>query len=233
MAGLRNDGRGGRSPAPGAREPVFGAPWPATALAALVLSSYAAQSLAGGGAIADAFGLRPADLVRGAWGGLLTSLFVHAGWVHAGLSAVTALAFGAPVARALGTRPVQAAAFLLFYLLCGVLAGLGWALLHATFGGGSTGVLVGASGAISGLLGAASRLRPAGAAGLEPLNSSAVRNMAVGWIAANLLLAAFGAGVLTGGAPIAWEAHLTGYAAGLLLFAPALAIMGPGRSRQD
>lgn len=236
MDGLRDEERAGRSPPPGAREPVFGAPWPATALAALVLLSYAAQSLAGGGVVADAFGLRPADLVRGVWGGLLTCLFVHAGWVHAGLNAVTALAFGAPVARALGTRPVQAAAFLLFYLLCGAFAGLGWALLHAAFGGGSTGVLVGASGAISGLLGAASRLRPAGAAGvagLEPLNSPAVRRMAVGWIAANLLLAVFGAGVVTGGAPVAWEAHLAGYGAGLFLFAPALAMVGRGRSRED
>lgn len=233
MAGPRNDARRGRSVGPGAREPVFAAPWPATALAALVILSYAAQSLSGGPAVADAFGLRPADLLRGSWGGLLTSLFVHAGWVHAGLNAATALAFGAPVARALGTRPVQAAVFFLFYLLCGAVSGLGWAFLHAGLSGGSTGVLVGASGAVSGLLGAASRLPPRGRAGLVPLTSSAVRNMAVGWTMANLLLAVFGGGGLTGGASVAWEAHLVGYAAGLLLFGPALALAARDRSGRD
>jgi membrane associated rhomboid family serine protease len=104
-----------------------------------------------------------------------------------------------------------------------VLASLGFALVHPR----DTVVLVGASGAVSGLMGAASRMigiRPATAA-LAPFTSPTVVGFAVSWIVINGLMAVLGApgfAAGAGGAPVAWEAHLFGYAAGLLLIGPLL-----------
>ena len=70
------------------------------------------------------------------------------------MNSVAALAFGPPIARLMGTNARGAAAFFAFYLVCGALSGLGFVLLNPH----NPGVLVGASGAVSGLLGAASRL---------------------------------------------------------------------------
>jgi len=213
--------RAGAIPARPAHEPAFRAPWPALLIAALIIGSYGLQVASGPPEVwIERFGFTPAGLAEGQWGGLLSSQFVHGGWTHAGLNALGALAFGAPVARFLGTRLPGAVTFLLFFLVCGVLSALGYALVHP----GSINMLVGASGAVSGLMGAASRLidrRP----GLAPFNSSAVIGMAIGWVVVNLLMALFGLRMVTGGAPIAWEAHLFGYAAGLLLLWPTARLL--------
>ena len=80
-------------------------------------------------------------------------------------------------------------------------------------------MLVGASGAISGLMGATSRLIDRRGA-LASFRSRTVIGMAAAWGFINLLMALRWIDVGSGGAPIAWEAHLFGYAAGLLLIAP-------------
>jgi membrane associated rhomboid family serine protease len=152
---------------------------------------------------------------------LVTSLFAHGNWTHVGLNAVGALAFGAPVARFLSPRPAGVLLFFGFFLVCGALAALGFAAVHPE----SRDLLVGASGGVSGLMGAASRLierRP----GLAPLLSPTVIGMAAGWLVVNLLMALFGLSLFTGGAPVAWEAHLFGYAAGLLLIWPVGRLLG-------
>lgn len=198
------------------REPAIRAPWPALVVAGALLGSYLLQIGAGAPeAWIERFGFSPAELQRGRWDGLVTSIFAHGGWTHVGMNAIGALAFGAPVARFLGLRPTAVLSFFLFFLICGALSALGFAGVHP----GSDKLLVGASGAVSGLMGAASRLidrRP----GLAPLASSTVIGMAVGWVVVNLLMALFGLSMVTGGAPVAWEAHLFGYAAGLLLIWP-------------
>ena len=71
----------------------------------------------------------PIDLEQGRWGGLLTAMLLHGGWTHAIMNAVAALAVGTPVARLFGTT-VGPTVFLLFYLVCGVLASLGYGLIH-------------------------------------------------------------------------------------------------------
>ena len=154
------------------------------------------------------------------------ALFLHGGWPHALINSAFILAFGAPVARRLGLDGPGALAFFGFYLVCGALASLGFAAAHP----GSEAVLVGASGAASGLMAAASRLMTRGP-GLAPFNSPPVVSMAVSWLGINLviaLLAHLGLASLnpgTGGAPVAWEAHLAGYAAGLVLFGPLLRVI--------
>jgi membrane associated rhomboid family serine protease len=199
-----------------ANEPVLTAPWPPLALSGLLVALFAVQ---GGWPLAQ-LALVPAHLsAAGGWTGLLTSLFVHGGWAHVLMNAAFLLAFGTPLARAFGTHAGGALAFLLFYLLCGVLGGLGYVLLHPDSGA----AVVGASGAVSGLLGATARLMaPPGR--LAPFLSPPVLGITAATLIVNLLAAVLGTLPGAGGAGVAWEAHLAGYAAGLLLIGPAAAL---------
>ncbi len=202
-------------------EPAFNSPWPALVVPAAILIAYALQGALGGpDAAVESFAFSPADLSQGRWSGLLTALFIHASWAHVGMNALGALAFGAPVARWIGVRGVGPLIFFAFYLLCGMLGSLGFALVHP----GATLVLVGASGAVYGLMGAASRMLgvPSHASRLAPFTSSTVIGMAIACIIINALMAVFGAPGLSVGGPIAWEAHLFGYAAGLALIGPLI-----------
>ncbi|HUO21660.1 MAG TPA: rhomboid family intramembrane serine protease [Caulobacteraceae bacterium] len=211
-------------------EPPLKGPWPAWALAAVILGSYLVQTLcfASVDQAAGAFGLAVSDLGRGRTFTLVTCLFVHGGWAHAGMNAAGALAFGAPVARLLGKGVKGAASFALFYIVCGVLAGLGYAAVSPH----SQAVLIGASGAVSGLFGAASRLmehRPR----LSPFASRFVVGSAAAWLVVNLAMGLSGLAPGLGVTPIAWQAHLFGYAAGLLLIGPWSHLLGPRQPSRD
>ncbi len=209
--------------APRAREPLFNAPWPAVAVVVAILGSYAWQSGWGGGdAAADSLGFAPADLDRHRWGALITWMFVHGGWPHAIMNALGALAFGAPVARLLGPTARGVLAFFAFYLLCGVISGLGFAALHLH----DRQIVVGASGAVSGLMGAAARLIERGDR-LGSIWSRPVISITLGWAAANALLGVFGLVPFMPGARMAWEAHIAGYVAGVLLI-PLFVSAQPG-----
>ena len=205
------------------REPIINAPWPAVAVVLAILGSYAWQAwFAGGDAAIGALGFAPADLDRGRWQGLITVMFAHGGWTHAIMNALGALAFGPPVARLMGSSPRGALAFFAFYLVCGVLSTLGYAVMHLH----AVEPVVGASGAVSGLMGAAARLFDRGDQ-LAPVTSRAVLSVGLGWIVANALLAVFGAAPLTGGGRIAWEAHIAGFVLGVLLVGPFARLAGP------
>ncbi len=200
-----------------AREPAFNAPWPAVAVAVVILGGYLAQTLFPRGSLEDAFAFSPAQLAAGGWPTLITAIFLHGGWPHAAMNAAFGLAFGTPVARFFGGKATGALLFFAFYLATGVLSNLGYAAFHW----GQAGALVGASGAVSGLMGAAARL--IGGQG-QPgrMFSPAVIGMGGSWILINLLTGVFGASLLpgTGGAGVAWEAHVAGFAAGVLLISP-------------
>ena len=196
-------------------------------LVGAILLAYAVQSLTMPAAEAAArFGFASDDLQHGRWSGLLTALFVHAGWTHAGLNALAALAFGAPVARMTGRSARGVAVFCAFYLACGVLASLAYAAVAPA------GLLVGASGAIAGLMGAASRIPPADPSGhLAPLASRPVLAMGLGWLAVNLVIGLTGVGLGPAIGAVAWQAHIGGYVAGLLLAPLARRLAGArGRS---
>jgi membrane associated rhomboid family serine protease len=76
---------------------------------------------------------------------LLTSMFLHGGWLHLIGNMWFLWIYGDNVEDVLGHGK-----FLLFYLLCGVAAGL----VHVMFNAGSRLPTVGASGAIAGVMGA-------------------------------------------------------------------------------
>jgi membrane associated rhomboid family serine protease len=81
--------------------------------------------------------------------------------------------------------------------------------------------MVGASGAASGLMGAAARLI-GGQGRVGPVFSQAVTGMGLGWLIINLILAVTGGAFIPGAgdAGVAWEAHLAGFVAGVLLIGP-------------
>jgi len=203
------------------REPVFKGPWPVWTIAGVILASYAVQSLFFPDRAALVWALVPAELFRGHWTPLVTALFIHGGWAHAGMNAVGALAFGAPAARYLGLGPRGALGFFLLFLACGVLSSLGYALLHFH----DTQPMAGASGAVSGLLGASTRfLERRGR--LSPLATRTVVASTAAWIVINAAMGTLHYAPGIGQASIAWEAHIIGYFAGLLLIGLVAALFG-------
>ncbi len=151
---------------------------------------------------------------------LVTYAFLHGSWAHVILNSVWILAFGAPVARRLGT-------------------GRTIILLAATAAGGAIAQwavdptelmpLVGASASASGLMAAALRFA-FGALG-RPVNPSLIRLRSLReiwgdrlsraflliWLASNIAIGLLGGplGLVEG--TIAWEAHIGGFLVGLLI----------------
>lgn len=201
---------------PPPRERAFNAPWPLLVIVAAILAVYFLQTRIGAD-WPERFGLRPSDLSEDRFLGLVTYIGVHASWLHAASNAIGALAFGAPLSRRLGESPRGAVLLIGFFLLCGAVSAGAYAAVHA----GSSVILVGASGAVFGLTGAALRLmNPHGA--LSPLLSRRVLAMAGALIGANLIVAVLGFDPATGVRGIAWEGHIFGLIAGLVLVGPAL-----------
>lgn len=203
-----------------APQPVLNAPAVAVAVAASMPLLYLAQRWVGDAWI-EAMAFRPASLFDGGWWpGLFTAMFVHGGWAHAGMNAIFALAFGTPVARLLpGARGVVV--FLLFYMASGVVASAGYGLVHPH----SQDTLVGASGAVFGLVGAGIRLM--GRHGrLRPLTDRGLLTMAAILMLINAASGLIGLAPGSGGAIVAWEAHAFGFLFGLLMIGPVARIAG-------
>jgi membrane associated rhomboid family serine protease len=217
------------------RQPIFNAPgvlvvvlgaFVAVQLARSVLSDAADERLVEMLAFiperfGDAAGVVPGGRVA-AVTQFLTHIFVHGDWVHLGINAAWMLAFGTPVARRIGW-----ARFLAFFLVCGI----GGALLFLCF---NSDPMVGASGAISGLMGAALRFlflplldhdaealaglrRPALLSLSQTFTNRRVLIAIAAWTLLNLVAAKAGPWLLEG-RNIAWEAHLGGFFTGLLTF---------------
>ncbi|HEY6562901.1 MAG TPA: rhomboid family intramembrane serine protease [Pirellulaceae bacterium] len=91
------------------------------------------------------WGLIPADMMKGKVLGLITHMFVHGGVMHLVGNMLVLWAFAASLEVGLGYL-----CFLAFYMLWGIVAGL----THAAMDLGSEVPMVGASGAIAGLIGA-------------------------------------------------------------------------------
>ncbi len=156
----------------------------------------------------------------GLWLSFVTYALLHANFVHLIFNGIWLLAFGTPVARRLGeTR------FLILFVLCAI-AG---ALAHLAVNPAGDIPVIGASGAISGLMGAAARFIftqaraaalgwPQGiATPLSPLTDGRVLSFVAVWTGINLLFGVTGMQVMGEAQLIAWEAHLGGFFAGLLL----------------
>lgn len=209
---------GTRRPQPN-RERIFNAPLAAVLLAVSIPVLFLLQTFLPDQGLAYAF--RPVTLVEGGWWpGVLTSMVLHGGWTHALINAAFALAFGPPVAR-LFSGGRGAAIFFAYYIACGLAGTLGYGLVHLT----SDIPMVGASGAVTGLLGGAVRLLGVKGAP-RPLRDPRVLGMSLAVLAINAVtgLVGLSPGMETAG--IAWEAHAFGYLAGLILIGPLYGIFG-------
>jgi membrane associated rhomboid family serine protease len=212
--GTPRAGEPGYRPAP---EPMINAPWQVAAVSLGIVGLYVLQSRFPLAQVEAAFAFSPALMLQGHPERLISSMFVHGNWSHALINAGFALAFGAPVARLLGARLGGAVAYFLFFLTSGVVASLGFAAAHW----GQDVLAIGASGATSGLMGAAARLI-GGQGRVGPLFSKAVMQMGAAWLAINVIMALSGNLLIPGGgdAVVGWEAHVTGFVAGVLLIGP-------------
>jgi len=210
-----------------AREPAINAPWTVVALIALLIGAHAWRVLAQ--ASPERFALTRPDLEAHRYFGLVTYIFVHASWAHVLTNSAFTLAFGVPVARLLGARARGAIVFFAFFLLCGAAAALGYAgLIHvlAVLGHGERPwALVGASGAASGLMGAAARLIE-GRGRIGPILGRTSVAMTAAWIAVNAVLGLSGLTPGAAGMPVAWQAHILGYFVGLILITPMARLAG-------
>jgi membrane associated rhomboid family serine protease len=154
----------------------------------------------------------------------VTHMLVHADMMHLLFNSVWLLAFGSAIAKRNG-----GARFLAFAVVCGVLG----AVLFLAVNPGAAVPVIGASGAISGLMGGAFRLifsatdtgglwrlrEAPETIPLMPLRYALVdrRVMAATaiWLGINAL-AIYGIGGPGAGSHIAWEAHIGGFLAGIL-----------------
>jgi membrane associated rhomboid family serine protease len=221
-----------------AREPFLNAPASVLVLIGVILVAHTARVLSSGAVseqLLENYALIPARYVASAWaaagGGPVSFLdgvlpffgymFLHADFVHVGVNCLWLLVAGTPVARRLGTTR-----FLGLFIVTGLIAGA--VFLAANWG--TVGAAIGASGAVSGMMGAAIRIfygqrmgeavavvdtRP-----LAPLFGGPVLFFSAIWCVANVVAGVAGLGATGAVQAIAWEAHLGGYFAGLLLIGP-------------
>ncbi|MFG1417406.1 rhomboid family intramembrane serine protease [Xanthobacter sp. V0B-10] len=227
-------------PAP-AREPVFNLPASVVGVALGLIAIHAVRMLVLSPAadleVLTYFAFIPArytlpDTMFYLPGGLgpkvwtvVSYALLHANWMHVGVNLIWFLAFGTPVARRFGT--------LRFLLFCAVTAAAGAGAHYLSYPDGIA-PLIGASATVSGAMAAAMRfaVSPGGvlAGGfgggdrhpaeslLDSLRNTQLLIFIAIWFGLNLL---FGLGVSmpgTEGAEVAWQAHVGGFLAGLLLF---------------
>ena len=153
----------------------------------------------------------PLSLVAPPWT-LITSIFLHSGLLHLGGNALYLWVFGNNVEDALGHGRMT-----VFFLLCGAFAAL-VQIVHAPH---SIVPMVGASGAVSGILGAYLLLHPRASVLvvvplgfiLYPLRMPAGMLLII-WFAVQFAGSLLADPVLPG---IAWHAHIGGFIAGALL----------------
>ena len=162
------------------------------------------------------FGVTPASLLGGQQGyihpylTIFSSMFMHGGWMHLIGNMVFLWIFGDNIEDSMGHKK-----FLIFYLLCGVFA----ALLQSGINPQSDIPMIGASGAIAGILGAYLLLHPKANVNvllwlfifITVIKVPAFIVLSV-WIVSQFFSASFAS---TGG--VAYFAHIGGFIAGGLL----------------
>lgn len=169
----------------------------------------------------------PGGIAADAWT-FVTYALVHGDIVHLTINAIWLLAFGSAVARRFGSSR-----FLAFFAVTAIAGALAHLVTHDT----EFVPMVGASAAISGYMAAATRFvfQEGGPLGLlraqdsqryrvraipllAALTDSRILAFLAAWFALNILL---GLGSLSLGSEreVAWQAHIGGFLAGLILFA--------------
>ena len=156
--------------------------------------------------------LSPEFTAAPAWLTVITSMFMHGGWMHLALNMLFLWIFGDNVEDSMGH-----VRYLVFYVACGVAAAMAQALTNLD----STIPMVGASGAISGVLGAYVLLHPHATVrvlfvlGLFVTVAHVPAMIVLGiWFLTQIASAAF---AQSDGPGVAFWAHVGGFVAGMAL----------------
>jgi len=164
----------------------------------------------------DAWALFPARVSAGdGLGGLFTSMFLHAGWMHLAGNMLFLWIFGDNIEDEMGH-----VLYLVFYLACGLAAGLA----QVASGPASMVPMVGASGAIAGVMGGSLLLFPRAKVDILIIFVVFFRIFPIpAWIMLALWFAmqffgGLGANPDAGG--VAYWAHAGGFVIGLILIVP-------------
>jgi membrane associated rhomboid family serine protease len=182
------------------------------------------------GGLSSHFSLVPVHLLSHpilAWPTIFTSMFLHGNWLHIGSNMLFLWIFGDNIEDTLGRLR-----FIVFYLLCGFFAAVVQVLSDPT----STIPMVGASGAVAGVLGAYLLLFPHNRIlTLIPIfifftTVELPAWLIIGyWALLQFLNASLlkGGGMLRGGG-VAYFAHIGGFVAGMVL----ITLMEGGKQRR-
>ena len=143
---------------------------------------------------------------------VISSMFMHGGWIHLGGNLLYLWIFGNNIEEALG-----AFRFLVFYLICGISA----TAAHVVSSPDSMVPLVGASGAIAGVLGAYLAAFPGTRVHVLVFLIFFIQIVRVpallvlgGWFVIQVFSATAES---AGGSGVAWYAHIVGFIVGYLL----------------
>ena len=200
----------------GGREPMFNLPPGTKWLALAMLAAFALQNILEGPAwtwfmstfafVSTTF-WPPGSELPSLLGlaSLVSYAFLHADFMHILLNLGFLLAFGSFVERHIGLLP---------YLLLFALTAAAGALCEFFFRGPEPLVLIGASGAVYGMTGAAMRFMFAGG---QPADRRRALSFVGVFLGLNLLFGISGLGDLLAGARIGWQAHAGGFVAGAVL----------------
>jgi rhomboid family protein len=176
------------------------------ALIALNVAVFGVELTQGGDieAFVQRWGLIPADVTSSPAAAitLLTSTFLHAGWLHLGANMIYLGVFGLPLEQKLGRIR-----FGFIYLVSALVGSLAYVLLQPL----SETPAVGASGAVSGVIAARLMLF------LHVVESGPILLLLLLWVVTQLLAGIASLSPLTGSTGIVWWAHLGGFASGLVL----------------
>lgn len=188
-----------------------------------------AQGMGGNNAFTLAYSTVPAEILQGqdvtggpagllatpipVYGTIITSMFMHGSIAHIGGNMLYLWIFGDNLENVMGH-----AKYLIFYLICGILASLAHVMLSNVTGNGLMIPSLGASGAISGVLGGYLMLFPKNKVRVIALRSilevPAIVSLGI-WI---LLQVISGVGSLGNeGGGVAYAAHIGGFIAGVIL----------------
>jgi membrane associated rhomboid family serine protease len=246
-------------------EPIFNIPPVVLAVTAVMIAIHAGRALLLGigspaddeflglfAFVTDRYGPNPfgLDAFPGGFGAeiwtFVTYALLHADFSHLAMNSLWFVAFATPVARRFGTLR-----FLLLFVITAAAGAAAFLVIHGQNGA----VLIGASAAASGMMGAAARFafQPNGPITLWRQNderayrvpalplAAALRDrrillfLAV-WFGVNLLFGLVSIPSLTEGQTVAWESHIGGFLAGLLLFSvldPVAAAAHPAEGGED
>lgn len=147
-----------------------------------------------------------------AWATIFTSMFLHGGWMHLIGNMLYLWIFGNNVEDCMGHRR-----FIIFYLICGVAA----VMSHALVNPASETPMIGASGAISGVLGAYLLLYPHARVLVVIPVFIFIHTMrvAAGWVLGFWFMLQIFNSFATAGQQggVAFGAHIGGFVAGMIL----------------